>query len=59
MQLLQSGGLLVRLCYAEEEEDEKVPPPRHKTTSDWNKYLQSLQEQDLNTSDSQFYEYLH
>jgi hypothetical protein len=48
----KGGGLLVRLCYADEDDD-KSPPQRHRTTSDWNNHIQSLQEQDLDISASQ------
>ena len=44
--------MLVRLSYADEEDDDKSPPQRHRTTSEWNNHLQSLGEQDLNDCQS-------
>lgn len=39
-------GLLVRLCFA----DEAKSPPQHKTTVDWTKHIQSVDESEICTS---------
>ena len=39
-------GLLVRLCFA----DEARSPVQHKTTADWIKHIQSVDESEIGTS---------